>query len=147
MDLLSKQIKFKEKTAARLMRDVILGLEVAHSKEILHRDIKPENILLMENKRAKIADFGWSNINEKNSMRGTYCGTEDYIAPEMIRGEPHSYPLDIWCLGVLLYEMVIGNPPFTEINQKDMRIRRELLEYNTLHTQIKFPDGFSVIPF
>lgn len=77
--------------------------------KILHRDMKPENVLI-QNDQIKIADFGWGNLN--NDFRNTYCGTPDYLSPEMILGTGHDEKLDVWTLGVLMYEMMTGNPPF-----------------------------------
>jgi len=80
------------------------------SPKILHRDIKPENILISGDK-IKIIDFGWSNQND--DFRNTYCGTPDYLSPEMIMGTGHNEKLDIWTLGILMYELLNGKPPFT----------------------------------
>lgn len=60
----------------------------------------------------KICDFGWSAENLGSVKRNTFCGTIDYMAPEMIEDKPHDYTLDIWCLGVLLYELLHGHAPF-----------------------------------
>jgi len=102
--------------------------------QIIHRDIKPENILLDKDQHAKLADFGWSNVLENVSYRATFCGTPDYLAPEMIRGEGHNESLDMWEMGVLLYEMVVGKSPFGGSNQ-DETCR------NILSVRLKFPPG------
>lgn len=77
---------------------------------IIHRDIKPENVLI-DNGILKIADFGWSNYQD--DIRNTFCGTPDYLAPEMIIGNGHDESLDVWGLGVLMFELLHGKPPFT----------------------------------
>lgn len=77
---------------------------------IIHRDIKPENILFSQG-HLKIADFGWSNLKDK--VRMTFCGTPEYLAPEMLMEKGHNEKLDVWTLGVLLYEILVGQPPFT----------------------------------
>jgi len=87
---------------------------------IIHRDIKPENILLDAEDAIKLADFGWSNFFNENRERMTYCGTPEYLAPEMIRQSGHDKSLDIWNLGVLLFELLTGNPPFVGKDQKEL---------------------------
>lgn len=109
---LSKKSRLSEKESIKVMSKVIESVQYLHSLSppILHRDLKPENILI-NNKELKIIDFGWSNVND--DFRNTYCGTPDYLCPEMIMGTGHNEKLDIWTLGVLLFELLIGCPPFT----------------------------------
>lgn len=76
----------------------------------MHRDLKPENLLLDNEGNIKLCDFGWSAESTQN--RTTFCGTIDYMSPEMLHNQPHDHTLDIWCLGVLLYELVHGEAPF-----------------------------------
>ena len=100
--------------AAQYLREVIAAVKYLHSMDppIIHRDIKPENILLDAEGAVKVADFGWSNFFNENLTRMTYCGTPEYLAPEMITQSGHDKSLDIWNLGVLLFELLTGNPPF-----------------------------------
>jgi aurora kinase len=80
---------------------------------IIHRDIKLENLLISEDGTLKLADFGWSNFGNGNaSDRKTYCGTPDYLAPEMVNETGHTEKLDIWCVGILLFEILVGRTPF-----------------------------------
>merc|ERR1719352_1842811 len=85
---------------------------------IVHRDIKPENLLVNHEDEVKIADFGWCAVSQ--TMRTTFCGTLDYLAPEMIQGKGHDQTLDLWSAGVLLYEMVVGRPPFQSTNHQKL---------------------------
>jgi len=78
---------------------------------VIHRDIKPENLLLDLKGELKIADFGWS-VHAPNSRRTTMCGTLDYLPPEMVEGKAHNETVDVWSLGVLMYEFLVGSPPF-----------------------------------
>lgn len=88
-----------------------------HRKHVIHRDIKPENLLLGTHGELKISDFGWS-VHAPTSRRSTFCGTLDYLAPEMVEGRDHSSHVDLWSLGVLCYEFLVGKPPF-EVLDKD----------------------------
>ena len=85
--LLKKEGRFNEKTAAQYLRECISAVNYLHSLDppIIHRDIKPENILLDSGGIVKLADFGWSNYFDDDSRRLTYCGTPEYLAPEMIK--------------------------------------------------------------
>ena len=106
--------RLDQRTAAQYMREVISAIKYLHTRNppIIHRDIKPENILLDQEGRCKLADFGWSNFEEGNKFRDTYCGTPEYLAPEMVTKSGHNESVDIWALGVLLFEMLTGRTPF-----------------------------------
>ena len=133
---LKKQGRFDQRTTAQYLRELISALKHLHSFDppIIHRDIKPENILLDESGRIKLADFGWSNYEDFN-MRTTYCGTPEYLAPEMIKKEGHDTMVDIWDVGVLMFELLVGKPPFTGNGQV------ELLA-NIKKNKISWPDDF-----
>jgi serine/threonine protein kinase len=110
-----KRIKrLDERTVAQFLREVISAVKYLHSLKppIIHRDIKPENILLDNDGRVKLADFGWSNFYEEDKKRETYCGTPEYLAPEMVTKSGHNESVDIWSLGVLAFELLAGRPPF-----------------------------------
>jgi hypothetical protein len=87
------------------------ALNYCHIKHVIHRDIKPENLLLDLKGDLNIADFGWS-VHAPNSRRKTLCGTLDYLPPEMVEGKEHDSKVDVWSLGVLMYEFLTGSPPF-----------------------------------
>ena len=117
-EYLKKNGQFTESEASYYFVQSLLAVEYLHTNHIMHRDIKPENLLMDTKGNLKLTDFGWSALNN-NRLRQTYCGTVDYMAPEMSSGKPYDYKVDIWSLGVLLYEMTQGNlclyqgkPPF-----------------------------------
>ena len=132
--------RFPERAAAQHMREVISAVQYLHSTSppIIHRDIKPENVLLDSKERAKLCDFGWSNFFNPDSKRMTYCGTPEYLAPEMIEKKGHDQSIDLWNLGVLLFELLTGKPPFEGSNQ------RELFS-NILKLKITFPKDFPAL--
>lgn len=103
-----------EDTARFYTTEILLGLEHIHAEGIIFRDIKPENILLDANGHIRITDFGLSksNITAKNRKAYSFCGSPEYMAPEMIKKNGHSFSADFYSLGSLLYEMLIGIPPF-----------------------------------
>ena len=106
--------RLDQRTAAQYMRETISAVKYLHTRNppIIHRDIKPENILLDQDGRCKLADFGWSNFDDGKKNRETYCGTPEYLAPEMVNKSGHDESVDIWALGVLLFEMLTGRTPF-----------------------------------
>ena len=87
---------------------------------IIHRDIKPENILLDNNNIIKLTDFGLSNYINLSEIRNTYCGTPLYLAPEMIIGNGHDYKVDIWGIGVIIFELLTGRMPFLGNDQNSL---------------------------
>uniref|UniRef100_A0A6T8XE74 Aurora kinase n=1 Tax=Noctiluca scintillans TaxID=2966 RepID=A0A6T8XE74_NOCSC len=110
--------RFPEAVACRFFIQVAEGLHYLHQNSVVHRDIKPENLLVDHDDVLKIADFGWCAVS--NTLRTTFCGTLDYLAPEMIQGRGHDHTLDIWGAGVLLYEMIVGRPPFQSTNHAQL---------------------------
>lgn len=80
---------------------------------MIHRDIKAENLLIGAKGEIKIADFGWA-VHSPLSSRETICGTPDYLPPEMISNQAHDHTVDIWSVGVLCYECLVGKTPFED---------------------------------
>ena len=108
--------------AAQYMREIISAVKYLHSKDppIIHRDIKPENILLDSNGQCKLADFGWSNYLKPNEIRKTFCGTPQYLSPEMLERKGHGLEVDIWALGVVCFELLTGSLPFNGKNEEEL---------------------------
>lgn len=106
------------------MAQVLEGLGALHEKGIVYRDLKPENLMVDEEEKVKIIDFGLSKIIDKDRT-STVCGSPEYMAPEIIRKNAYSYSVDYWSLGILLYEMLCGyilnrHPPFQGENYQEI---------------------------
>eukprot|EP00401_Gymnodinium_catenatum_P079135 CAMPEP_0117560810 /NCGR_PEP_ID=MMETSP0784-20121206/54070_1 /TAXON_ID=39447 /ORGANISM="" /LENGTH=326 /DNA_ID=CAMNT_0005358235 /DNA_START=64 /DNA_END=1041 /DNA_ORIENTATION=- len=97
--------------------------EYCHSKNVIYRDLKPENILLMSDGYLKLTDFGFAKVIEHRTY--TLCGTPEYIAPEVLLNKGHGKPVDWWTLGILIYEMIVGYPPF--VDEDPMGIYQKIL--------------------
>ena len=111
------------------MLNVLSAMHFLHQQDppILHRDLKPENLLMFDNDIVKITDFGWSA--EQSDVRNTFCGTQEYLAPEMIEGSGHDEKLDVWTLGILVYELIHGKTPFFNAGKGvDVRQQRRMIE-------------------
>ena len=135
--LLKRQVRFDQRTAAQYMREVIEAVRYIHSfsPKIIHRDIKPENLLLDDNYRVLLSDFGWSNFLDDNEFRKTFCGTPEYLSPEMAKKSGHNEMVDIWALGVLMFEFLAGYAPFSGSTPKE-------LYSNIKKLKIHWPDDF-----
>jgi serine/threonine protein kinase len=107
-----KKDKFFDETAAfHYFIQTCSAVNFLHSNNLVHRDLKPENLLLDESNNIKLCDFGWCvELNLGN--RVTFCGTYEYMAPEIINELPYNNSIDIWSLGILLYELIHGYSPF-----------------------------------
>ncbi|KAM5181404.1 cAMP-dependent protein kinase catalytic subunit PRKX [Mantella aurantiaca] len=106
--------RFNNSTGLFYSSEIICAIEYLHSKEIVYRDLKPENILLDREGHIKLTDFGFAK--KLSDRTWTLCGTPEYLAPEVIQSKGHGRAVDWWALGILIFEMLSGFPPFFDDN-------------------------------
>jgi len=128
--------KVSTQNVVSIMKDVISATYFLHHMipPIVHRDIKPENVVLDNNMVAKLTDFGWSNYIQGDIKRTTVCGTPVYLAPEIINNTGHDEKVDIWCIGVLMFELLTGSAPF---QGEDV----QTVKSNISRLKIRWPKG------
>jgi len=125
---LLRRYKLNSSAAIFYSSQMVLALQHLHSLQIIHRDVKPENILVDKHGNLKLADFGLAKFLEKGENTNTICGTEPYLAPEMIACQPYSYSVDIWLLGCLIFELYVGHSPFYFHAQSQSKTRKLIQE-------------------
>nr|XP_019604391.1 PREDICTED: serine/threonine-protein kinase Sgk2 isoform X5 [Rhinolophus sinicus] len=135
---LQRERRFLEPRARFYAAEVASAIGYLHSLNIIYRDLKPENILLDYQGHVVLTDFGLCKEGvEPEETTSTFCGTPEYLAPEVLRKEPYDRAVDWWCLGAVLYEMLHGLPPFYS---KDISQMYE----NILHQPLQIPGGRTV---
>ncbi len=128
-----KRLKtFDERKVQFYGAQIAMALDYLHSKGIIYRDLKPENILMEKNGYLRLADFGMAKKLKENELAMSFCGTPEYLAPEIIAEKGHDKTADWWSFGILLYEMFCGLPPFYVDNVDKMY---EMIQKN----EVKFP--------
>ena len=118
--LLQKRRRFTEDQARFYTAQMVLALEHLHKHNIVYRDLKPENVLINKDGYIKITDFGLSRMNVKKNEAKTICGTPEYLAPEIVMKLGYGKTVDWWTLGSILYEMLVGVPPFYTSNREEL---------------------------
>ncbi|KEZ40571.1 Serine/threonine-protein kinase gad8 [Scedosporium apiospermum] len=131
---LQKERRFDVNRARFYTAELLCALECLHGFNVIYRDLKPENILLDYQGHIALCDFGLCKLDMKDEDRtNTFCGTPEYLAPELLLGTGYNKTVDWWTLGVLLYEMLMGLPPFYDENTNEMyrKILSEPLHFPT----------------
>ena len=118
---LTRREMFDEGEAMFFMAEVVLAIEYIHSLNVIYRDLKPENILIDSEGHIKLTDFGLAkeNIDFKSNAK-SFCGSPAYLAPEMLTDKGVGRPADIYQMGAVLYELIVGFPPFYTDNIKKL---------------------------
>lgn len=134
-DRIVQKSYYNEKEARDVCKILFDAMKYCHDHQVAHRDLKPENLLLTsesDDSDIKIADFGFAKkVKSPNSLT-TQCGTPGYVAPEILEGKPYDTQADMWSLGVIVYILLGGYPPFIEQNQRELfrKIRKGQYEFH-----------------
>ncbi|XP_059762984.1 serine/threonine-protein kinase ULK2 isoform X5 [Balaenoptera ricei] len=133
-DYLQAKGTLSEDTIRVFLHQIAAAMRVLHSKGIIHRDLKPQNILLsyanrrkstVSGIRIKIADFGFARYLHSNMMAATLCGSPMYMAPEVIMSQHYDAKADLWSIGTVIYQCLVGKPPFQASSPQDLRMLYE----------------------
>jgi len=133
---LKREGRFPENRVKFYAAQITSALAHLHSLNIVYRDLKPENILLDFEGNVRITDFGLSKEIKRDESTNTFCGTPEYISPELLKGLGHNYAVDWWSLGTLMYEMLVGLPPFYSENTN-------IMYQKILTSELQFPSFVS----
>ncbi|KAL9418776.1 hypothetical protein AB3S75_036682 [Citrus x aurantiifolia] len=129
---LYRQGLFREDLARIYTAEIVSAVSHLHANGIMHRDLKPENILLDADGHVMLTDFGLAKQFDENTRSNSMCGTLEYMSPEIVLGKGHDKAADWWSVGILLFEMLTGQPPFTGGN-------RQKIQQKIIKDKIKLP--------
>jgi serine/threonine protein kinase len=122
--LLAQKTRLDELCVRFYAAELVLALEALRDLKILFRDLKPENIVMTKDGHLVLVDLGLSKVLEptqtNNVLTRTFCGTAEYLAPELLLNKPYSYAVDLWSFGTMLYEMLVGTPPYWAEKPQEM---------------------------
>jgi len=131
MELHKRRKAITEPETRYFMRQILLGVKYLHDNKIIHRDLKLGNIFLNDDMEIKLGDFGLATkVDYDGERKRTLCGTPNYIAPEVLTKKGHSYEVDIWSIGCIMYTLLVGKPPFETQTLKDTYNRIRKNEYH-----------------
>ena len=131
MELHKRRKAITEPETRYFLHQILLGCLYLHENKIIHRDLKLGNVFLNDNMEVKIGDFGLATkVDYDGERKRTLCGTPNYIAPEVLGKKGHSYEVDVWSLGCILYTLLVGKPPFETQTLKDTYTRIKKNEYH-----------------
>lgn len=123
-DAICEQEFYRESDARKVMMSITGAILYCHNHGVMHRDLKPENLILVDNSPdtdVKLIDFGFATLFGPGIPKCTQlCGTPGYVAPEMLSGQPYGPEVDIWSLGVILYVLLAGIPPFASFDRDEL---------------------------
>lgn len=121
--------------------NVLLALEHMHSRGVAYRDLKPENIMMTETGYLKLVDLGFAKKMDQNEKTYSFGGTVEYMAPEMLTKAGHDHSIDLWCLGIFIFELLHGDAPFRfhHASRKEVSSRVKIFTTQLLNNEYKFP--------
>ena len=141
--LLQRQKKVEEEHGRLYAAQIVLALEYLHRLDIIYRDLKPENVLIDGKGNLRLADFGLSKEVSDCDRTYTFCGTPEYMSPEIILDQGHGQSVDFWALGVLIYELITGRHPFYTPNKDEMY--RRILSVEPVISKLLLPDSQDIL--